>query len=194
LVSIIENQYVWRYLVTAEHVVAKLLTKKHEIWIRANSKNGPPQEEEIRRSDWWYHPDSARTATDVAVLPVGIDDESDLDAVPIFGTTSVAATRDVMGKVRIGVGDEVVVTGLFRSHHGQQRNVPITRIGNIAMLDTEPIKTAYCGYIDAYLIEARSIGGLSGSPAFVHLPAIRTIDGKTRCIRTKRHSSFIFWA
>jgi hypothetical protein len=26
----------------------------------------------------------------------------------------------------------------------------------------------YCGPIDAYLIEARSIGGISGSPVFVH--------------------------
>ena len=53
--------------------------------------------------------------------------------------------------------------------------MPIT---NIAMLDDEPVKTLYCGYVDAYLIEARSIGGLSGSPVFIHMPPIRIVDGK----------------
>jgi hypothetical protein len=186
VVSISEDQHKWRYVVTAEHVVVGLLTKEQDIWIRVNSKNGPPQEIKIDPSDWWHHPDIATAATDVVALPVALDDGSDVDAVPIFGPTSVAATRDVIDDVRIGVGDEVVVTGLFRSHHGQQRNVPITRIGNIAMLDAEPVKTTYGGYIDAYLIEARSIGGHSGSPAFVHLPALRTIDGKTPLHRNQK--------
>ena len=39
-------------------------------------------------------------------------------------------------------------------------------MGNIAMMPNEPVPTKI-GLIDAYLIEARSIGGLSGSPAFV---------------------------
>jgi hypothetical protein len=47
------------------------------------------------------------------------------------------------------------------------------------MLDGDPVKTKNGSYLEAYLIEARSIGGLSGSPAFVHLPAVRTVDGKT---------------
>jgi hypothetical protein len=34
----------------------------------------------------------------------------------------------------------------------------------------EPVYTKYAGYIDAYLIEARSIAGLSGSPVFVNTP------------------------
>ena len=33
--------------------------------------------------------------------------------------------------------------------------------------------------LDAYLIEARSIGGLSGSPVFVNLGNSRIIDGKS---------------
>src|SRR5450759_1450503 len=36
------------------------------------------------------------------------------------------------------------------------------------MIPGEPVKTKYCGYIKAYLIEARSMSGLSGSPVFVH--------------------------
>ena len=34
--------------------------------------------------------------------------------------------------------------------------------------------------MDAYLIESRSIGGLSGSPVFVHLGLNRLLDGKVK--------------
>jgi hypothetical protein len=39
-------------------------------------------------------------------------------------------------------------------------------------MPSEPVKTKM-GAMDAYLIEARSIGGLSGSPVFVYLDPIR---------------------
>jgi hypothetical protein len=178
-VEIEEHQHRWIYIVTAEHVISGLLTKGHDIWLRINTKSGPPVEIECNSTDWWFHPDSQSTATDVAIAPLSIDGDTEISPIPIFGPRSVAATSVVIDKTRIGVGDEVAITGLFRSHHGQNRNVPITRIGNLAMMNEEPVKTTYCGYIDAYLVEARSIGGLSGSPVFAHLPAIRTIDGKT---------------
>jgi hypothetical protein len=34
--------------------------------------------------------------------------------------------------------------------------------------------------MDGYLIEARSIGGLSGSPVFVNLGSTRFVDGKVK--------------
>jgi hypothetical protein len=43
----------------------------------------------------------------------------------------------------------------------------------------EPVQTAN-GKIEAYLIESRSIGGLSGSPVFVYLGNWRLIDKKWR--------------
>ena len=72
----------------------------------------------------------------------------------------------------MGIGDEVVIIGLFTSHYGVDHNVPIVRIGNIAAIQDEPVKTKYCGYMDAHLIEARSIGGLSGSPVFLLRPPV----------------------
>jgi hypothetical protein len=59
------------------------------------------------------------------------------------------------------------MTGLFAHLSGSERNLPIIRFGNIAMIPDEPVPTRI-GMIEAYLIEARSIGGLSGSPAFVY--------------------------
>jgi hypothetical protein len=50
--------------------------------------------------------------------------------------------------------------------------MPIIRHGNIAMMPKEQIQTEL-GYADVYLIEARSLGGLSGSPVFVR-PTICT--------------------
>lgn len=75
-------------------------------------------------------------------------------------------TDEVIRSKGIGTGDEVFITGLFIHLAGSARNLPIVRMGNIAMMPDEPVPTRM-GLIDAYLIEARSIGGLSGSPAFV---------------------------
>jgi hypothetical protein len=59
--------------------------------------------------------------------------------------------------------------------------MPIVRHGNVAMLPTEQVQTDL-GYTDAYLVEVRSIGGLSGSPVFVRhtigFPVQRT-DGSS---------------
>jgi hypothetical protein len=184
-VVIDEEQYRWHYIVTAEHVVARSCSLGHDLWLRINMGGAEPAEIKIDPPSWYFHPNSAEAATDVAVCPISFDHSAEIDPVPIYGPRSVAATRAVINDVRIGVGDEVIVAGLFRSHYGQERNIPIIRVGNVAMLDGDPVKTKNGNYVDAYLIEARSIGGLSGSPAFVHLPAIRTIDGKTRLSREK---------
>jgi hypothetical protein len=59
----------------------------------------------------------------------------------------------------------VFIAGLFTKAPGKERIVPIVRHGNIAMLPEEKVQTGL-GFADVYLIEARSIGGLSGSPVF----------------------------
>lgn len=42
----------------------------------------------------------------------------------------------------------------------------------------EPVKTSL-GSVNAYLVEARSIGGLSGSPVFLHMPSLRFFQSGT---------------
>jgi hypothetical protein len=66
----------------------------------------------------------------------------------------------------LGVGDEVFITGLFTETAETTRDIPIVRVGTVAMIPGEklPFKDRL---IEAYLIECRSIGGLSGSPVFV---------------------------
>jgi len=77
------------------------------------------------------------------------------------------------------------MTGLFANYVGNVRNVPIVRVGNLAAYPEERIRVKLeqrfqerlqqrSVEIDAYLIEARSIGGLSGSPVFYHSHAAHT--------------------
>lgn len=84
---------------------------------------------------------------------------------------------DIIKEKNIGIGDEVFMTGLFTNHSGKEKNIPIVRIGNIAAMPDEPIRSADFGNLHAYLVELRSLGGLSGSPVFVYLTPSRIING-----------------
>ena len=178
VVSVITEQHRFLHIVTAEHVIAGMQTRKPnpvEIpYIRVNTVNGDVETFPAPYGDWSYHP-SGTGKDEVAVLPCAIDRGHIVYAhIPI---DSFATPLEIEDK-NIGTGDELFIAGLFRSHFGKGRNIPIIRTGNIAAMPEEPVKTRYCGYIDAYLIEAHSIGGLSGSPVWVHMPPLRVIKGE----------------
>jgi hypothetical protein len=82
------------------------------------------------------------------------------------------------------IGDEICVSGLYTSHYGELRNIPIVRIGHLAAMPEEKVRTG-SGYVDGYLIELHSIAGLSGSPVFVTPPLIRS-DGEGQPFRVRR--------
>jgi hypothetical protein len=162
---------IYVYLATAKHVIKKIEEKSidNNVFIRINQRNNKPSA--LIRSnlaEWKYHPSESNV--DVAVLPWSPD-----SSVYDFRVLSsgMAVTQEIITKEGIGCGDEVFLTGLFGSHYGKQRNQPIIRIGNIASMPEERVATKEMGEIEAYLIEARSIGGLSGSPVFVHISGVR---------------------
>jgi hypothetical protein len=78
---------------------------------------------------------------------------------------------------RPDLGDEVSTIGLYTSHYGQTRNIPTVRIGHIAMLPDEPVMSTR-GFVKAYLVEIKSLIGLSGSPVFINVPPTRVQDGR----------------
>lgn len=78
----------------------------------------------------------------------------------------------------IGIGDEVFLPGLFVNHVGTSGNLPIMRQGSVAAMPVEPVATDL-GDLDAYLVEARSIGGLSGSPVFVNVGGLLRLPKHT---------------
>jgi hypothetical protein len=159
-----------RYVVTARHVVQGIRDKGiDKVLLRVNRKSGDAAWIETRVKDWNFHPDKA---IDVAVLPfepfIGFDHN-------LFSTTGFV-TPEVVTNEQIGVGNEVFIVGLFNRHYGEKNNIPIVRVGNIAAMPGEKVN-AGLGPMDAYLIEARSIGGLSGSPVFLPLGTRRSMTG-----------------
>lgn len=80
----------------------------------------------------------------------------------------------------IGIGDEVLMVGLFTKRYGYRKNIPIVRGGIISAMPEEPIEDQETGNLyDAYLIEIRSIGGLSGSPVIVFKDEIARLQKRT---------------
>jgi hypothetical protein len=72
-----------------------------------------------------------------------------------------------------------------------RRNIPIVRVGNLACLTEEKVETNSFGLMDAFLIEARSIGGLSGSPVFLNLGITRMIGGQIKQAQGKQPIFFL---
>lgn len=151
------------YLVTAKHVIVGIKQKSIDakVYIRINDTKGGSKLVPSNVSDWNEHPTDS--SVDASVLWWTPNEMFDF----IFLVTKMAATTSVIKQNSIGIGDEVFIIGLFVSHIGKNRNIPIARVGNLAAMTEEKIDTRDFGSIEAYLIEARSIGGLSGSPVFV---------------------------
>ena len=157
-------------LVTAAHVVVGLRNKGHkEVYLRTNLPDLEAQPISLL-DNWYFHPDTERDPTDVAVCPISFRGFKDGEVLVLdpeaFVTPENIASREW------GVGDEIVVVGLFRNHYGQRKNIPLVRIGSLSALPDEQVKTK-CGFIEAYLVELHSIGGLSGSPVYIHHPPFR---------------------
>ncbi|MFC1918605.1 hypothetical protein ACFLWW_01340 [Chloroflexota bacterium] len=147
------------YLVTARHV-AKTLEGKSFL-VRINTKAGRSAVLMGEGARWWYHPTDE--SVDVALITFAPPPEFDYKRIQ----TGMFVSDKMIKNKSLGPGDEVFITGLFAQLSGSERNLPVVRTGTVAMIPDEKIPTSM-GEIEAYLIEARSIGGLSGSPAFVY--------------------------
>jgi hypothetical protein len=160
-------------------------SRGHDMWLRVNQVGGKIHEEPINPTYFHFHPDAGHDPTDVAVCPVtlkavdsdtGETAEMDATCIPLNGPHSLAPTEE-FEKESMGRGGTISIVGLFRSHFGENKNIPIVRIGNISMLPDEPVRTPM-GFLKAYLVEARSIAGLSGSPVFAHMdPTLAAFKG-----------------
>lgn len=161
----------WRhlYLVTAQHVVKGAGTRG-ELYARLNVRGGGTRDVHI--NDAWAHAGDA----DLSVVAAPVD--NDIDAGAIYGESLVTDAR--VWAHDIGVGDDVVVTGLFARHPGAARNAPIVRSGTIAAMPGDPVLGEDGRASPGYLVEMRSMAGLSGSPVLVAFgyerPVIRPFE------------------
>ena len=165
------------YLVAARHVIDGIKLKGTDgmVHVRLNTVTGGVDWEIVSADRFVTHPDPDQ-CVDVAVLPWMPSREIYEYKVV---TWEMIVTDQSVATHGIGIGDEIFTTGLFVNHLGQKRNIPIVRIGNIAAMPDELVETEL-GSMVAYLAEARSVGGLSGSPVFVTLGPVRqTPEGGT---------------
>jgi hypothetical protein len=177
------------YAVTAKHVIvaADREASDKKIKLKVNARQGEPKIVDTKLGDWRFHTDPY---VDVAVLSFFDPDGLDFLAFP---STSFA-TETVIQKESIGIGEEVFLVGLFSEHAGRKKNTPIVRVGNIAAMPEEQIETTISETIvniDAYLVECKSIGGLSGSPVFVHLGVARNQAGQLVIPASQRGTSYL---
>jgi hypothetical protein len=160
------------YLVTARHVVDGIWdTLKKQVQIRVNTTDGLSQIVETQREQWLLHETDA--AADVAVLPWEWPENTlDISAFPLSESITVLD----MKRRALGVTDVIHSVGLFTIKPGLVRNIPVVRTGTIAAMPEEPVSTPV-GTMEAYLVELRSIRGLSGAPVFIPQVQDRTSSG-----------------
>jgi hypothetical protein len=160
------------YIVTCRHV-ARALEDAGTFITRVNLVSGGSHEMPADDVKWRYHPDSSvDLAATFLFLPGDVFDHEYLDI-----EKSLVAP-DVPPHKNVECGDLVHIVGLFRLHHGKQRNVAMVHTGHIAMLPNEnerlPIQDRQTGKVVeavAYLAEVQTLEGLSGSPVFIHTTA-----------------------
>jgi Trypsin-like peptidase domain len=155
------------YLVTARHV-AELLGDVG-FCTRVNTHDGKsrnvPADQKVT---WVYHPDSA---VDVAVVGFGISATAGFDFLYLDEILLPTREKEVDPDF-VDIGDLVYTVGLWRVLVGEERNLPVVHTGHVARLPGEekiPVQGALgrTELVDAYLVEAQTLSGLSGSPVFL---------------------------
>lgn len=125
--QLLDPKLVALYVVTAHHVIANIIRDSVDgkVWVRVNMQGGGVCDVESNATDWWRHPDDS--SVDVAAIPWGPDPLADgrrLEFIPV-GVRDLFATPDVIEQEGIGIGDDLVITGLFPRFVGSKRNMAI---------------------------------------------------------------------
>jgi hypothetical protein len=164
------------YLVTAKHCVVEPM-QRGRLFVRINTLVETAAHVEIQGG--WIFPDDP--SSDLAVLPFAlppsISERFDFRGIG----EAMFATPEKQAEHEIGIGDEIIISGLFTRLKNRPLNHPIVRFGNIAAMPIDQLVDSKTGLsYRALLAEVRSIGGLSGSPVFVYLGPDRVPPSKSR--------------
>jgi hypothetical protein len=159
------------FVVTADHVID--LIPEDTISIRMNRKAGDASAIKISKST---KIPSLDPNADLALFPLPPSHD-------IYDHSVVLLDREEYRKIVEEIwtpklGEEIAVVGLYASHYGSVKNIPVVRVGHIAMMPDEPVLTQRGCYLRAYLMEVHSIIGLSGSPVYFNVPPTRIKEGK----------------
>jgi hypothetical protein len=156
----------FEYAVTVRHVI-DASRQFGSLYLRLNRDEGGIHDVEVPQDQWMCHPN-----TDAAVAPLDFEPgRFDHYFIPF----DMLPTDEAIAAQGVGEGDEVFCVGLFTPHPGSQRTQPIVRFGHVSLMPYEKMNVRLSpgdtasSPVDAYLVEAHSWGGQSGSPAFVYL-------------------------
>ncbi len=117
------------FAVTAKHVIDGIRGLGcDEVWLRLNLANGTAEWRASRLQNWFAHPTDQ--SLDAAIHEWGIPAELDHRVIP----HTMILTDAIAREFEVGLGDEIMVAGLFSLLKGTERNVPIIRIGNLSCL------------------------------------------------------------
>ncbi|MEQ1850879.1 MAG: hypothetical protein ABMA01_04715 [Chthoniobacteraceae bacterium] len=150
------------YVVTAKHVIDQIRGRGADrVWFRVNTKDGQARWIPTEYPLWRFPIDKT---VDAAACPAAFEKSDEISVFP--DSWSLPKARPDGGSLLLG--DDMFLAGFFSRHYGNDRNVPIVRVGSLACTTIEEIQTKAFGKTKGYLIECRSIGGLSGSPVFLN--------------------------
>jgi len=155
----------FHFIATADHVVD--LVTGPSIWVRMNTRDGvagPTMKIEKNAKL------PIDRKLDLAILPLPQIGPTYMAGSILIDRVQYNSILEDIWKPELGL--EVATVGLYTSHFGQVKNIPVVRVGHIALLPDEPVLTTR-GFIQAYLVETRTIAGLSGSPVFLNIPHMR---------------------
>lgn len=158
-----------KYAITARHVIESSRSEG-ALYVRCIGKNGKKKLFQFPQDHWWVHPSS-----DVAAVRVGFPLE---DYGLRFLPTDLFATDDWMRLHDVGIGDRLIMSGMFSQFIGDVRDEPLVRFGQISLMPKDKVRIPSDSgmpemEIDAIFVEAAAWGGQSGSPVFVYFSVER---------------------
>jgi hypothetical protein len=180
----IDGERGFAYCVTAKHVIDDVKRANRPMVARINQCGGRDAVlADFSIDNWYTHP--TIDGLDVTLSSVSVSADT-FDVAQVDCGNGVV-TQKYIEENDIGCGDEVTTVGLLTRHFGRSRNIPIVRTGNIAAMPGEPVDLGEYGLHTVYLVESRSIGGLSGSPVFLRTPTHRIV--RNNIIGTVGHNT-----
>lgn len=182
---VVGSDAIAEYVVTANHVVTMCQAANHwPLYARVNTIDGGY--ENLLVPDWESDFDNEIAATSLRKPIDELGDRAQLLDVLCIAPHEFVRDEIQFDRMNPGVGDDVFFIGLFERHPGKTQNQPAFRFGNISLMPKEKVRVEIdrrggTALVHAYLVEARSHSGHSGSPAFLYMdiPAWTTIEHRT---------------
>lgn len=135
--------------------------------IRINTTDGKSRFLDYGPEDWEF----VKDGDDLSIIDL-TDKTRQGDQVSNFADHGFV-DKNFIEQFQVSLGEDVFMLGLFAAHHGGERNTPVARFGNLALLadDAAPIEQPNGVMRPSHLVDMRSRTGFSGSPvALYRLP------------------------